>query len=371
MLQIRSRMIGLKLMLLLLAAVVVISGCGKSKETAGSGQIVAEYQGGQISQAEFDKFMAINRFFDPQTAFFASDPSFQEYMLKQLIAFKVLAERADDETKKEADRKVKEEMNQFVRLVEAQGGKGALDKELKAANLTKRDIEQFFQRNYYVIDSMEKTIDDKQVKEDYDKKLKSDPHVFTTATVRHILIMTTDRTTGEEKRTKEEALKRANEVLDKLKNGGDFAELAKEYSDDPGSKDNGGQYADYPVSAWVPEFKKAAVELPLNQISDPIEVDYGYHILKVEARSTKTFDEVKDSLRTELAQSKVYDFITNEIPGMIESIDLPEPEKPADTANPEEKDSGKTNPEGTDVKETNPAAPDTGKSDSGEKTDGK
>ena len=98
--------------------------------------------------------------------------------------------------------------------------------------------------------------------------------------------------------------------------------LAKQYSDDPGSKDNGGLYADADVSQWVEGFKNAAITQTVGVIGDPVETEYGYHVIKVESRSVKSFDVVKDSLRAGLVQSQFQQFTEKELPGLIEKIDL-------------------------------------------------
>ena len=86
--------------------------------------------------------------------------------------------------------------------------------------------------------------------------------------VRHILV-----------KTKEQAL----DIKKQLEGGADFAALAKKYSDDPGSKDNGGLYKNVEHGKMVAEFDKAAFELPVGKISDPVQTSFGYHILKVDA----------------------------------------------------------------------------------------
>ena len=89
-------------------------------------------------------------------------------------------------------------------------------------------------------------------------------------------------------------MKIAKEVKTKLDAGEDFAKVAKEYSEDPGSADNGGLYENTPVSNWVEAFKEAAKTLPINKISDPVETEYGYHVMKVESRTEADYSKLTD-----------------------------------------------------------------------------
>ncbi|TDF91591.1 peptidylprolyl isomerase [Paenibacillus piri] len=325
----------------LLAAVTLVSvvatGCGKkteapadtsttapAKQEGNPDEVLVTYKdGGKITRGEFNTFLNINTFFYREYAQYKEDPAFQQDMMKQLVTFRVLSARADDKAKAEAEQKTKEQMDQIKMFLGMQ--EGGLDKQLKDAGVSEKDINDFVLRSMQGIAAMESKVTEQQIKEGYDKHLAQDKNVYDVATVSHILIGTMDPTTQKETRTKEEALNRAKEVQDKLKNGGDFAALAKEYSEDPGSKEKGGKYENVEISQWVPEFKKAAIELPLNQISDPVETTYGYHIMKVESRKTKTFDEVKPNLRSEAAESQVYEFVEKELPTIIETNNLPKP----------------------------------------------
>src|SRR5947209_1856724 len=115
--------------------------------------------------------------------------------------------------------------------------------------------------------------------------------------VEHILFMTVGKTTDAEV---EEIRKKAEDVLKQIKKGGKFEDLAKKYSEDPGSKDKGGDLNWITQGQTVPEFEKAAFSLNAGQISDLVKSQYGFHIIKVvekETAHTKPFEEVKDSLR--------------------------------------------------------------------------
>ncbi len=83
-------------------------------------------------------------------------------------------------------------------------------------------------------------------------------------------------TNSEEKKAK------AEEILQKINSGGDFNELAKEYSEDPGSKDNGGLYEGVTTGQFAPEFEKAALALePGEAAPNPVKTKFGYHIIKL------------------------------------------------------------------------------------------
>jgi peptidyl-prolyl cis-trans isomerase D len=122
--------------------------------------------------------------------------------------------------------------------------------------------------------------------------------------VDHILLMTVGKTPAEV----EEVRKKAEDVLKQAnKKGTNFEELAKKYSEDPGTKDKGGDLGWITQGQTVPEFEKVAFSLPKGSISDLVKTQYGFHIIKVldkETAHTKTFDEVRDSIRTPLMLSK-------------------------------------------------------------------
>jgi peptidyl-prolyl cis-trans isomerase D len=121
----------------------------------------------------------------------------------------------------------------------------------------------------------------------------------------HILFLTTGKTDAEVA----EAKKKAEDVLAQAKKkGANFEELAKKYSEDPGSKTKGGDLGWVLPGQMVPEFEKATFSLNKGETSDLIKTQYGFHIIKVldkETAHTKTFDEVKDSLRPNYLLNKV------------------------------------------------------------------
>lgn len=100
----------------------------------------------------------------------------------------------------------------------------------------------------------------------------------------------------------------ARQVLDKINNGADFAEMAKEYSVDNSAK-NGGNlgYIKKGDENWDQDFTKAAFALDVNEVSDVVKTQFGYHIIKVlDHRDAKTYqlEEVKDSIKSQLLDKK-------------------------------------------------------------------
>ncbi|MBV9742343.1 MAG: peptidylprolyl isomerase, partial [Acidobacteriia bacterium] len=124
-----------------------------------------------------------------------------------------------------------------------------------------------------------------------------------TVDVQQILLMTQGKPASEEPAIKA----KAEDVLKQARAGGDFGELAKKYSDDPGSKDKGGLYAGVTRGQMVPEFEQAAFTLKPGQIGDLVKTQYGYHIVKVlkhEQPRLKPFEEVKAQLADQYKKQK-------------------------------------------------------------------
>src|ERR1700734_575471 len=107
-----------------------------------------------------------------------------------------------------------------------------------------------------------------------------------------------------------EAQRRAEDLLKQLKAGAKFEDLARKYSEDPGSAKEGGSLGWIGKGRTVPEFEKAAFSLPKGQISDLVKSSYGFHIIRVDDRQDahmKTLDEVKAEIEPILKQQKAQD----------------------------------------------------------------
>jgi Parvulin-like peptidyl-prolyl isomerase len=311
---------------------MLVAACGGNKQAAEDDRTVAVYkltadaaEEQTITLAQFNRYMNVNMLLNPLFMYYGQDPAFRQSMLEQYVALKILGSRIDESAYQKTVDLAEADYESFMDyFAESVGGKNEMNKQLKEIGITGDDIKDYVITSALASEYLSSTVSDDQVKEEYDGKVAEDPNAYvTTATVSHILIGTVDPMTREEKRTKEEALALANEVLEKLRGGADFAAMAKQYSEDESSKDNGGMYKDANINEWVENFRKAVLELPLRQVSEPVETEYGYHLIRVEDRKVPTFDEVKEQVRTELVQLAFADFMENEFPDLLVSTDLP------------------------------------------------
>ncbi len=124
------------------------------------------------------------------------------------------------------------------------------------------------------------------------------------AKVRHVLFMTQGKSDADKKA----ALTKAQAILKQLRGGADFAEIAKKNSEDPGTAPKGGDLGYIVRGQTVPEFEKTAFAAKINDISDIVTTEYGYHIIQVQERQparVTPFEEVKAQIATELKKQNV------------------------------------------------------------------
>ena len=174
------------------------------------------------------------------------------------------------------------------------------------------------------------TTDDamKKVYEDASKQISGEQEVH----ARHILVETEDE---------------AKAIEDELKKGGDFAELAKKKSKDPGSAD-GGDLGFFTKDQMVPEFANVAFSLEPGKISDPVKTQFGWHVIKVEEKRNRKppdFEQVKGQIETYVTRKAQADYVSK----LREAAKIERTDKPADAA--------KTEAKPTDAKPTDAMAP--------------
>ncbi|BBB31898.1 peptidyl-prolyl cis-trans isomerase D [Thermotomaculum hydrothermale] len=147
-------------------------------------------------------------------------------------------------------------------------------------------------------------ISDAEIK-DYYEKNKDKYTQEEQVRAKHILISSSAK-----KISDAEAKKLAEKIYNQLKKGADFDKLAKKYSDDPGTKNKGGDLGFFPKGRMVKPFEDAAFSLKVGQISKPVKTRYGYHIIKVTGKKkakTFTLDEVKEEIKSILKAKRTQD----------------------------------------------------------------
>ncbi len=129
--------------------------------------------------------------------------------------------------------------------------------------------------------------------------------------VRHILISVPK---DADQAAQAQALEKAKKIREQLKNGADFAELAKQYSQDPGSREQGGDLGWITRGIMVKPFEEAAFKLAKGEISEPVRTQYGYHIIQVtgiNAGGKGTLDSLRDKVeaayRRNQAENLIFD----------------------------------------------------------------
>ena len=144
---------------------------------------------------------------------------------------------------------------------------------------------------------VDKTISESEIKDFYDHSAKE-------VKARHILIKAPPNASPQ---ARQEAKAKADSLLALVKEGEDFAMLAEKNSEDPGSASKGGDLGFFGWGKMVNEFQEVAFALQPDQVSDVIETQYGYHIIKVEEQreaQRQSYEEMKTQIRNQLQRSK-------------------------------------------------------------------
>jgi peptidyl-prolyl cis-trans isomerase C len=194
-----------------------------------------------------------------------------------------------------ADRK--KVLLQYVIENELMAEAGEKDKLNSAANFADRVKyhERRALRDAYFDASISNAVSDEAAKKIYDEKItgmKPEQEIH----ARHILVATEAE---------------AKEVEDRLKKGEDFATVAKEKSTDTSAE--GGDLGFFARGQMLKPFEDAAFALEVGQISEPVQTQFGWHIIKVEEKRDQplpTFDQVKEAIRTQLVQQKAQEVVT-------------------------------------------------------------
>jgi len=214
--------------------------------------------------------------------------------LDTLIAEKLVELESDKKDLSVKDSEIEEELES---IKESYGGEEAFNEALASSGASldsvKKNVESFLLTEKLLKDRV--SISDDQIKEYFEANKDSfaqDEQIQAS----HILV---------------EDEKTAKEVKDKLDDGGDFAELAKEYSTDTSNAESGGELGFFAKGEMVTEFDDKAFAMKKGEISEPVKTEFGYHIIKVtdkkEAKEAVLDDhkeEIKDILFDQALQTE-------------------------------------------------------------------
>lgn len=231
-------------------------------------------------------------------------------ILDELITEKVLLQKGkelkvipkDEELNKEVDKKFNE-----IKAVYNNDEK-KFEETLKSTGFTKETLKEYL-KSQIIIEKVinEATKDVKVEDKDAKKYYNENQSMFTekpnTMNVSHILVKTEDE---------------AKKVKKRLDSKEDFAKVAKEVSQDPGSKDKGGLLGDinYNDANFDPTFMKAAIALKQGAVSNAVHTQFGYHIIKINSKKEypdKKYDAVKEDIKKELKMEKQKEAYTKKI----------------------------------------------------------
>lgn len=227
---------------------------------------------------------------------------FGEDVLKEMITRQILENKMDVNSKDEfaeLDKEIEDMRdqlgNQFDELVKQQGFKTSEDYRY-VLYLSKLEYN-------FATSDIEVTEDDIR---EYYERLQEEIHA------RHILV--------KEKET-------AEEIIERYNNGEEFAVLAEEYGTD-GTAKNGGTLGYFTAGKMVKPFEDAVYALEVGEISEPVQTDFGWHVIFVEDRRENEtdigeFDEVKDYLRDQLLSRQInYESVNNQMQSMIDEANI-------------------------------------------------
>lgn len=137
------------------------------------------------------------------------------------------------------------------------------------------------------------------------EKLVSETPKTLQVNAQHILVSVTVPPTATEEMKEEayaEAKAEADKIYEQLRSGADFAELAREHSDDPGSKEEGGALGWASPDTYVQEFKEAVINQPVGEVGQPVRTQFGWHIIKVLGREERPDESKLEQARNEAFQ---------------------------------------------------------------------
>lgn len=315
------------LLLALLLSSVLLWGC--------SSGMLASVNGKNITTEQLDEEVAaVKKNLEQQGYNFEGDQGkefedmLKQNVLEQMIDQELVMQEAERLKLMPTDKEIEDEL---AGIKEQLGSEGEYKKYLAAYGVNEPKLKDMIKQEKAWVKVQEKIT--AEVPEPTEEEIKdyyeSNKDQFSKPEQRqvsHILIGTADNSNGKN-RSEADAKVLALQVVDKLKSGADFGELAKEYSDDPGSKDNGGQYPPFSRgSGFASEFEDAAFDLSKGDFTtEPVRTQFGYHIVRLDdliPATQMSLSEVKDSISASLMEQTVTDKMNSYMEDLREKGDV-------------------------------------------------
>jgi peptidyl-prolyl cis-trans isomerase C len=284
---------------------LLVAGCG-AKGAKLPEDVAATVDGQNITVAEVQKvaqnFIRQNIPPDSTAEGATNNERIYNTALQRLVEQKVLEKAAVKAGITVADSLVQNRVSQLKAQV---GGQESFDDLLKKNGATEADVVHDMHTNMLLGDYFNKvmeenpTVTDQEIEDYYN----AHPETFgpdSQVHASHILVKVDQNADAA---TKAKAKAKAQSLLAKLKGGADFATLAKENSEDPGSGSRGGDLGWFERGRMVAPFDSAAFALEPDQLSGIVQTQFGYHIIKVHERGRKLADVTGD-IRNYLSQQK-------------------------------------------------------------------
>jgi len=274
-----------------------------------SGEKVAVVNGVVISRTQYDKELEVHRERISRQGKQIPDDQMAELkkdILEGLIEREVLYQESQRAGIKIADQKVND---QLAGIKKRFPNEEEFKKALASMGLTEEEVKTQIQRGLAIRELIDQKVANKIAitDEETNAYYTGNPQLFKQpekVKASHILIKV-EPTADDAK--KAEAGKKIEEIQQKLKEGGDFAELAKQYSEGPSSA-KGGDLGYFQRGQMVKPFEDTAFSMKANEVSGRVETRFGYHLIKVydkKPEQTLAYADVKDKIAQRLKQEKV------------------------------------------------------------------
>ena len=294
----KKLIVGVVLLVLLVPA-LLLSACGGQKVPAGA---IAAVGDGVVTQEQFDQIwkQAEAQYKSQEGAPPFPSPGTTQYkqlrasIVNYLVQNEVIKQKASEMDVQVTEKQLQDRMKQIVQQV---GGQKKLDELLKEQSVTQAQLEEQLKAQMLQDAVQQKVYSDIKVTDAQIKKYFEDPanksqfNVPESVDARHILV-----------KTKAEAEK-VRALLEADNSDANWKKVAKEYSTDPGSKNNGGDLGNFPKGRMVKAFENAAFSLKVGEISQPVKTQFGYHVIEVTKKtpaSVQTLAQAKPTIEQQL-----------------------------------------------------------------------